>query len=200
MINHCRWLLKLAVIAGLIYAVAAAGPPPKMSGEDAGGSLNLAYAKLKLEDATVNLRKVELQNKRVRGAVPGNIVGQYREDLEIAKLGLRQAQTDKEKSGFALRLRRARAEAKSAETRWRSAVAATERVSGTFSELDLESLRLQAELARVTVKQGEAVAGGSELAQLRWQLQRMEDQLETLNHEVFRNTVPGTRYRHWRYY
>ena len=92
--NFWMPLMLVTAITSLIYAVAiaVAGPMKKQPAGDA-SETNLAvkYTELKLQLAAANLRKVELYNRRIRRAVPGDIVDEYREDVAVAKLRLAAA-------------------------------------------------------------------------------------------------------------
>jgi len=162
------------------------------------GSLDLRYARAHLELAEANLARVERANQRVANAVAGVVVFGYQEDLAVAKLRL-EAVLSEVSDPFDVWLRAAEAAAKTADRQWKSAVAANQRAVGVIHELDVNRLRLRAEVARLNLERGRALAEGTTEARLQWQADLMYDELQRLNEEVLRN-APGSRiFPIWRY-
>ena len=165
--------------------------------------LGVVYAQLKLELAEVKLKSAEMRNDQIRGAVAGYVVEQRRDDVELSRQELSQAEAEAvaEAEGvadpFGNDLRRARVEAKAAVTNWRNAMKAINREPRLFSALHLRILELQAEVAQINYEQGKAVAESSPEVKLRWQLRFLQDRMERLNDEVFRKPRPAVRWHRW---
>jgi hypothetical protein len=161
-------------------------------------SLDVRYARAHLAMAEANLARVETANRRVANAVAGVVVGGYQQDLAVAKVRLQAALGEaQEPADFWLRV--AEASAKTADRNWRSAAAANQKVAGTIHELDIERLRLRAEVSQLNLERGRALADASPEARLQWQIELVHDELQRLDEEVLRN-APGSRlFPIWRY-
>lgn len=177
------------VLVGIGCAMVLASQADKSDtseGSDGPISLELRYAEAQLKLAEVNLQKVQRMNERVARAVPGDLIAEYREDVEVAKLRVQHLASGKEESRLRVWLRRAEADAKAAQARWKSGVAVNERAPGTIDPLDLERLRVQADVARLRLARGRAVADQSQEAQVQWQLNYLSDEVQRLNEEALR--------------
>ncbi|MBI3462846.1 MAG: hypothetical protein HY000_07265 [Planctomycetes bacterium] len=160
--------------------------------------LDVRYARAHLALAEANLARVDRANRRVANAVAGVVVVGYQEDLAVAKVRLQAALGESdEPSAFWLRV--AEAAAKTADRNWRSAAAANQRAAGTIHELDIERLRLRAEVAQLNLERGRALADASPEDRMQWQIELVHDELQRLDEEVVRN-APGSRmFPIWRY-
>jgi hypothetical protein len=150
--------------------------------------VEVRYARAQLELAEANLRRIDESNKRVARAVPASVVAEYRYDVDVAKARLEQATGGKAGNEFRVWLRRAEAERKSAETSWQSASAANQRVPGTIGALDIERLRLRAEVARLQLERGRTLVDAGREAQLAWQVDLLDNQVQRLKEEAGRAT------------
>ena len=118
--------------------------------------------------------------------VAASVVEQYRQDVEVARFRLQTVLADSGQSPFAVWLRQAEAAAQSAESQWRRAVAANQRVSGAINDLEVERLRIRAELAQIRVEQGRAVVQKPAEQRLQWELDLLHDEVDRLNEAVLR--------------
>lgn len=173
-------ILLLATWIGRWPSQAAPQKPPR-------DSLEIRQARIQLHLAEVNLQRVQQMNQRVARAVPADVVAEYQEDVEVARLRLQRLLDGKGEGDFAVWLRRAQAIARSAEVQWKSAVAVNRQAPGTVDTLDVERLRLRAELARMRLARGQELASQSREKQVQWQEEFLADEVQRLNEEVLRN-------------
>jgi len=151
-------------------------------------SVDVRYARAQLELADANLSRVRESNKKVAGAVPRNVVAEFQYDVEVAKARLERARGGGAGKEFQVWLQRAESERRAAEDRWKSAVAANERVPGTVGALDVERLRLRAEVATLQLERGRSLVGASREAQLEWEVELLDNQVQRLKEEAGRAT------------
>jgi hypothetical protein len=194
--------LRCLVVVGLLIVASpqlrADEPPAPEGGAKRSESLEVRYARAQLELAQANLKRAESKNQRVANAVSSNVVGQYRQDVEVARSQFDDAQQGSRKS-FDVWLRAAEANWKAADVVWRSAADANKRMAGTVDELDVERLRLRAELYRIDLERGQALVDQPREAQLEWRVSVMSDEMERLKEAVFRSSSPRGGYLYWRF-
>jgi hypothetical protein len=161
-------------------------------------SLDLRYAQAHVQLAEANLARVARANQRVANAVAGVVVSAYEEDMAVAKLRLQAAQGEV-KDPFEVWLRVAEAAAKSAERQWKASLAANSRAAGTIHPLDVDRLRLRAEVTQLNLERGRMLVEAPAEARVQWQHELLYDELQRLDEEVLRN-APGSRiFPIWRY-
>ena len=189
--------MTLLALFTLIACLAAADGyrTPRADSEEK--DLGVVYARLKLELAEVKLKSAKTRNEQIPGAVAGDVVVQLRDNVELARQDLSQAQAAGMGDSFGSDLRRARVEAKAADSSWRNAVKAAKRAPRLFSPLNIQLLELRAEIARINYEQGRAVAQASSEVKLRWQLRFLQDRVERLQDEVSRESRPAARWHRW---
>jgi len=153
-------------------------------------NLDVEYARVKLELAQANLNRAESRNKKVANTVTPNVLAQYYRDVDVAKLALENARQGKINS-FDVWLEEVAAQSKSAEASWQSAIAANKRMKETVNSLDVERLRLRAELLRLNLERGRALIDQPREKQLEWQLSAMNEQIARLSETVLRSPPAG---------
>jgi hypothetical protein len=202
-LKRYSFLIVAVVLAAASFPLRSAVPPPPPAPEPDPDrkqeSVEVRFARAQLQFAEVSLKQVQQLNKHVSGAVAQNTVAQYEQDVEVAKALVQAAdhRPGQQEDLFPVWLRRADAEAKSAEAQWRSAAAANRRAPGAYAELEVERLRLRAELARLRFEHGQALADKSPEARLQWQLGMLAADVERLKDEVFRNGSQGRAIYPW---
>lgn len=152
-------------------------------------SVEIRYARAQVELVEANLRRVQESNKRVDRAVPRSVVEEYQQDVAVAKTRFEHAASGGDATDFHVWLRRAASERRAAHTAWRSAVAANRRAQGTFDPLDVERFRLRAEVAKLQLERGRALVDAGREAQIQWQVDLLDNQVQRLNEE-FRRSAP----------
>jgi hypothetical protein len=151
-------------------------------------SVEVRYARAQLQLAEANLKRVDQSNQRLARSVPSSVVAQYQRDVQLAQTRLAQTQLAQAASGqaandFQIWLARAAAERQTAETAWKGAQLANSSVPGTFAPLDVERLRLRAEVAQLQLERGQALVGAGRETQLQWQLDLLQNQVQRLEEE-----------------
>jgi hypothetical protein len=154
----------------------------------AGESVEVRYARAQLQLAEANLSRVQESNKRVARSVPSSVVAEFQYDVEVAKARLEQVTGGRAGSEFQVWLRRAAAEQQVAETNRKSAVGANDRVPGTFGQLDIERFRLRSEVARLQLERGRMLVDAGREAQLQWEVELLDNQVQRLKEEAGRAT------------
>ena len=196
--RHLR-LFLLLVGVGIAWSIVSAAPPaPEGSPAKQAENLDVQYARAQLALAETNLKRVEDINRRVARAVSEKVVDEYRGDLQVARARLDAANRG-ESDEFQGWLRAAEASLKSAERAWQNATLANQHMAGTVEPLDVERLRLRAEVYRIELERGRALASAPRQAQLEWRAQALSDEVERLNEAVFRMGPPSSTYLFWRY-
>jgi hypothetical protein len=135
----------------------------------------------------------------VANAVPRNVVAEYREDVEVARLRLEQALREPGAAPMPIWLRTAEAASKTADTEWKSAVAANQRMAGAVDDLEVEQLRLQSQLAQARLELGRSVTNRPVDEQRQWQMAFLLDELQLVQERIRRNPPTVRIYPFWWY-
>ena len=162
-------------------------------------SVEVRYARAQMQLAEANLNRVEQSNKRVERAVPSSVVAEYQHDVQVAKTRLEQAITGRAASEFQVWLQRAEAERRTAESTWKNATVVNGRVPGTFEPLDVECFRLRAEVAKLQLERGQTLVDSGREAQLQWEIDVLDNQVQRLKEESNRPTQYIRSYPYWRW-
>jgi hypothetical protein len=156
-------------------------------------SLEVRYARARLELARANLSRVEQMNKKLDRSVPGSVVAEFKDAAAAADLQFRQATREAEFDELAIWLRRAESAYRAAYNRWQTALAANSKVKDTIPVLDIDRFRLRAEVARLQWERGKQLAKAPREAQLGWQVDLLNSEVELLKEETSR-VAPFVRY------
>lgn len=183
---------ELLIVAALLVAGQVPAQPAPMSAA-AEESLELRYARARLELAEANLKRVEQMNRKLDRTVPSSVVADFRDGVTEAREQFQQASQAAPEGEFAVWLKRAEGSARSAKQRWHDAVAANRRVKDTIPAIDVERFRLRAEVARLQWDRGQQLAAAPREAQLAWQVDLLNDEVELLKEETTR-VAPFVRY------
>jgi hypothetical protein len=147
-------------------------------------SVEVRYARAQLQLAEANLARVEQSNEQVERSVPSSIVAEYKDDVRVAKNRLQQALAGRSASGFQVWLERAEGERRTADTAWKNAMAVNKSAPDTFSPRDVERFRLRAEVAKLQLERGQSLATAGREAQLQWQSDLLDNQVQRLKEET----------------
>jgi hypothetical protein len=96
-------------------------------------------------------------------------------------------------------LQRAEAERRTAETTWKNATIVKGRAPGAFEPLDIERFRLRAEVAKLQLERGQTLVDSSHEAQLQWEVDMLNNQVQRLKEESSRTTPFVRFYPSWRW-
>lgn len=176
--------IACSLACGIAFTMAQSAEPPRPEGTPR--DFDTEYAEAKLDLAKANLKRAEEMNQKVSNAVSANVVAEYRQDLEVAKLRLEDAKQGNS-DVFGIWLRSAEKKATAAKTAWESAVAANKRTKGTVEATDLERLRLRSQVLRLNFERGQSLATQSREAQLEWRVSSLGDEVERLSEVVLRH-------------
>jgi len=194
------YLVSASIVASALlvsYSITAADPiSPAPASPD---SLDVRYAQAQLGLAEANLKRAERANQLVSKVVPANVMVEYRQDVEVARIRLADAQRGDANTAFIAALRAAEAGAQSADKNWQSAVAANKVVPTTIDSVDVERLRLRAEVYRLNVERGRQIMNASRDVQLAWQVSVLDNEVDRLNEAIFRMSRPQAAYPLWQY-
>ena len=124
-------------------------------------------------------------------------MAEYQHDVQVAKTRLEQATAARAGGEFQIWLQRADAERTAAETSWKKATAVNRREPGTFGPLDLERFRLRAEIAKLQLERGQTLADSGREAQMQWQIEMLDNQVQRLKEESRRATSSVVYYPSW---
>jgi hypothetical protein len=185
----------LRVIAILLVGQLKQSGPPAPT-DAAPESVEVRYSRAQLQLAQANLQRVQDINRRLPRSVPASVVADYERGVDVATAQLEQSQAGVGRNEFAVWLRRAEAAWKSGETAWKNAVAANQRSPRTFGALDVERLRLRAEVTRLQWERGQQLAAAPRESQLQWQVDVLNYELERQKEEGPR-VAPFIRYYGW---
>ncbi len=155
--------------------------------------------RLQAQLAEVGLSRVQRINERTPHTIPGSVVAEYSQDVEVANARLQAVIAQQRDQPFAPWLRRAKVAADAAEHRWKNAMATNQAAPGAVDELELKRLRLRADLARVQFAQAQALAEKPTELQVPWQLSFLQDSVEQLQETVERNPPVTRSYPIWRW-
>lgn len=177
---HCEMILT-----AMLLVAGQPGPAPAPQNT---ADLELQYARAKLQLAQANLKRVEQINRRVARSVPASVVAEFRDDVAVAQRQV-DAASSPDGNEFAVWLGRAESDLQSATTRWKQAVAANERLKksksgkGIFDATDIERFRLRAEVTRLQLARGKSLVDAPRAAQLEWQVELVNNEVERLKEE-----------------
>lgn len=180
-----RWCIFLGAgfLAGILcsshFASWAAGQVPAKQEEP----LNVRYARAFLELAKLDLQKAQNANRSVAGTLSAAYIEPLMQGVRMAEQLVDDAQQEAQGKKVAVSLRNEEVHAKLTEISYQKAAAANARVSGTVNGIELERLRLTAEVARLGLERAK-VASQTELGFVQWQLDQLHEELFRL-----RNTV-----------
>jgi hypothetical protein len=168
-------------------------------GDTASEGVEVRYARAQLQLAETNLKRLEQSNKRMPRSVPSSVVADYQHDVQVAKTRLEQAVAGQVASDFQVWLRRADVEQRAADLAWKNATAVNARAPGTFHPIDVERFRLRAEVAKLQLERGQMLVDSGHEAQLQWEVDLLDNQVQRLKDETSRATTFIGFYPIWRW-
>ena len=187
---HAEILITVLCWLGQLLQAAASG--------DITETVEVRYARAQVQLAEANLKRVEQSNKRLAGSVPNSVVADYQHDVQVAKTRLEEASAGRDGSEFQGWLKRAEVEQKAAEATWKNAKAVNDRAPGTYDPLDIERLRLRDEVAKLQLERGQKLVDAGREAQLQWEIDMLDNQVQRLKEESGRTTPTIRIYPPWR--
>ncbi len=189
---HAEILITVMLLVG---ATTQAPPASDPSSEN----VEVRYARAQLQLAEANLNRVQQSNKQTARSVPSSVVAAYQRDVEVAKTRLALATAGQAASEFQVWLDRAQAERTAAETNYSNATAVNSRAAGAFDPLDIERFRLRAQVAKLQLERGQALVNAGREAQMQWEIDLLDNQVQRLREESSRATPNIRLYPYWRW-
>ncbi len=156
--------------------------PAKPSGDD----LEVRYARAQLQMAEANLKRMNNLNEKQPRSVPVSILEEFRQDVELAKSRLKQAESGAAENAFQTWLRRAELAWQTAETGYKNGMLVNQRTPGTFTTLDIDRYRLRAEIARLQYERGLALVDAPRESQLQWEVELLNGEIQRLKEQTTR--------------
>ncbi len=162
-------------------AASKPGPAPE--------DLEVRYARAQLRLAEANLKRMQDMNQRQARSVPVTIIAEYGQDVEVAKTRLQQAEAGHAENVFQTWIRRAELAWQTADSSWKNGMAVNQRTPGTFKDLDIERFRLRADIAKMQYQRGMALVEASHEAQLQWEVDCLNGEVQRLKEQTTRIPV-----------
>jgi hypothetical protein len=169
-------------------------PPPSKPATE---SVEVRYARAQLQLAEANLERVNQSNKQMERSVPSSIVAEYQDDVRVAKTRLQQATAGRAAAEFQVWLQRAEAERRAAGTAFTNAKEVNRSAPDTFVPIDVERFRLRAEVAKLQLERGQTLVDAGREAQLQWQSDLLDNQVQRLKEETRDGTQNVGLYPRW---
>lgn len=149
--------------------------------------VRVRYAQANLRLAEIELQIAESGNKEIPAMYSQRSIQQLRNNVAYAKEMLRYETGQEEKGLHAVHLQQVKNEAELAEASLAAAVSANKRLPGSFTRLEMERLRVAAEVARLALEKArDPTMTQNPLEHLQWQLDRLRSELSRLELEVDR--------------
>lgn len=152
--------------------------------DDSESSLEVRLAETKLQLAQVELRRAIETNRRVPGTFPPGTLERLEQAVMVGNKQLALSK-GKEHDLHAVHLLQLEAQVEFANRQQQAAMAANRRSPGVVDDTSLERLRLQAEVARLTLARARKPSSfESTQAHVQWQVDRLYDELQRLRNDV----------------
>jgi len=193
--KRTRFALSAVAAIGMgLAGVARAENPAKASTDnkaptDNQESLEVRFAKAKLLLAELGLKRAEQLNARVAETIPASVVAEYRRDIEVEQARLKAVTAGKADADFDYWLTQVRAKSQEAQAGFERARTANKTAVGAVDQIDVERMRVRAEIFQLLYEQGQQVVSKSLTDRIGWQNNVLLTEVEMLNGEVFRNRM-----------
>jgi hypothetical protein len=145
--------------------------------------LNVRYARAYLDLCKIDLQQAHNVNKSVAGTLTSSYLQPLEQAVRMAEEHLSDTLAEASGKQIAINLRNEEVAAKLAEINYQKAASANARVAGTVNDLELERLRLTAEVAKLTLEKAR-IASQTELGYLQWQVDQLHDEVYRLRNIV----------------
>ncbi|HEX3726492.1 MAG TPA: hypothetical protein VHV08_09635 [Pirellulales bacterium] len=184
---------RLLTMAGLLaacgfvgYALGLAAPASSGAAEEhSQDAVAVRYARAQLRLAELTLQKAQASNQRVAGTLVGSLVSQLSDDVEMARVQLKNAERPEGVDYVRAAMQRAELGLRLAEGRLRRATDANQRIPGTVGTIDLERLRLGVEIAQLRMESGKAMVNATPIVKLQWQIEMLNEELASIKQRTY---------------
>ncbi len=153
-------------------------PNPDSGNSPASENIFVRYARAYLELAKADLEIALDVNRRIGATYPQTTVQRLRNHVEVAEAKLQYELAGGKNNLHDIHLRELEGARKLAEGKLANAIRVNQRLAGTISALEIQQLRLAAEVARLAIARGrDPTAVRTPHAHLQWQLDQMRNAL-----------------------
>ncbi|HEX3658392.1 MAG TPA: hypothetical protein VHV55_21560 [Pirellulales bacterium] len=176
---------RLLIAIGLLAAVAASAQEPsgQQGTSDTAGQVNeldVRYMRVRLALSKLELDRVQQINKRIPGTFTKAAVEAIDHSVTIDEEQLK-ALTQKGGQRIPLYIIAAEANLSAAQQSLQRVLAINQQNPGTISPMEVERLRLTAELASVGLEKARSIKPQNESQFLQWQIDRLREDLYQLH-------------------
>ncbi len=152
---------------------------------EAPANFRLQQARTYLRYTEINLKLAESANERRRNTVPEARIAEYRERVKLAKALLTSAEQE-QANNFEVYVEMAGAAYRIELASLKRAQEVKNVVSNENTDLEIERLRLKAELARLVYQRGKSLVDGSRAEQDEWKFDYLTNEVLRLRQQVRR--------------
>jgi hypothetical protein len=179
-----RLLIVLALITGLNVLVAQQNQAPaRAANAAASGELNVRYAEIYLQMAQLQLQRAIDTNKQVPGTFTNTAVEALRQSVFVAE---KQLEMLKNSNGQPVNMFLVSAEvnARSSLAGYNRAKAVNQMSPGAIPPVEIERLRLTAELASINLEKVKSIGNESSQAFVQWQIDQLREEFFQLRNQL----------------
>jgi len=170
-------------LASLVRAETPATTPPKKE------SLELRFAKARFRFAEILLKRAEQLNSKVAETVPASIVSDLRRDSDLELRRVKAIEAGNANAEHEYWLNHLQSIVRESLAQLERAQAANRVTADAVDKLDVERLRVRAEIFQLLYDQGQQVSAKSPTDRLAWQNSVLLTEVELLNSEVLRQRM-----------
>jgi hypothetical protein len=179
-----RLLIVLALITGLNALVVQQNQvPAQAANTGAVGELNMRYAEVYLQMAQLQLQRAIDTNKQVPGTFTNTAVEALRQSVFVAE---KQLEMLKNSNGQPVNMFLVSAEvnARSSLAAYNRAKAVNQMSPGAIPPVEIERLRLTAELAKINLEKAKSIGNESSQEFVQWQIDQLREDFFTLRNQL----------------
>jgi hypothetical protein len=179
--KNLLFLLAVGVVTGV---AASAAPPPEPAAPAADKqNLDVQYAKTYLQLAQLELQRATNTNRQVPGTFTKPALDALQQFVQVAQQQLAIAE-NKQLDKKALYLISAEANAKASEAAYARILQINRESPGAIAAMEVERLRLTAQLARLSLDKARNVDVNSPQEYLQWEIDQLREDVFQLRNRV----------------
>jgi len=179
-----RLLIVLALVTGLNFAVFQQNrAPAQPAGAPSASELNIRYSEIYLELAKVQLQRSLDTNKQVPGTFTNVAIEALRQVVFVAE---KQLDMFKKSNGQPVNtfLVSAEANARACSVSYNRAKAVNQSNPGTIPAVEIERLRLTADLANINLEKAKTIGNESSQEYMQWQIDQLREEFFQLRNQL----------------
>lgn len=176
--------LMVAISGGWFAGHLMSADPPKASDSDSLAKINAQIARAELHLAETELKVLVDANTKLANTFPRSAVMKLQQVVNAAKKRVEQADKADSHTMLASYVALTAAELNSADTNYRTALAANKQIKDAVPALELERLKITAELAKLRNDRAQQAGTASEVSLLSWQLDDLREKVRNISQQV----------------